>query len=289
MVQTLVSKEWLHDHLENEDVVVVDCRSILGKPEAGWEAYQMGHIPNARFADLERDLSSSVQTHGGRHPLPDSAVFIRWLTKLRISPQTTVVAYDEKGDMAPHFWWLLRYFGHDKVSVLIGGITDWQNASYPIERASEASEAIADWQASVNQQVAGDVYRPHPEMTVSRSELLEVIARPAPDIHLVDARAEPRYRGEIEPIDPVAGHIPTAQCYPWEDTVALCAAADPHIVFQEYFAAVRDGKEIVVYCGSGVSACVDILALYVAGIEAKLYPGSWSDWCSYPDSPIARA
>ncbi|PWI58304.1 sulfurtransferase [Sulfoacidibacillus thermotolerans] len=291
MQEVFVTAQWLKEHLDDEHLVIIDCRFTLGKPNAGWEAFQSGHIPNAQYAHLERDLSSPVQEHGGRHPLPDADSFIRWLAHLGITPQTLVVAYDEKGDMAPHLWWLLRYFGHEKVRVLAGGINAWWEAAYPISQINDSNKSSGEEAAKrfdlVLQKVE-QVYRPHPEITVTRSDLLQRITVEPNAFHLIDARALPRYLGDVEPIDPVAGHIPTAICYPWEETASLFVSPDPQAALAKRFSKVHDGKEVIVYCGSGVSACVDILGLQVAGIEAKLYRGSWSDWCSYKESPIAR-
>ncbi|WP_241712403.1 sulfurtransferase [Sulfoacidibacillus ferrooxidans] len=284
--EVFVTNDWLHKHMDDQDLVIVDCRATLGKPHAGYMAYQEGHIPGAIFADLEVDLSSDVEEHGGRHPLPETAKFSSWLIEHDITPEKTVIAYDEKGDMAPHLWWLLRYFGHDNVSVLIGGMANWISAGLPLATGIELKQTVTEERSF--DQTAFEVYRPHPEMIVSRDELMKHVTNQGTAIQLIDARALKRYRGEIEPIDPVAGHIPTAICYPWEETVPLYEADDPKVAMAHHFSAIKKGSEVVVYCGSGVSACADILALHVAGIEAKLYPGSWSDWCSFEDSPIAR-
>ncbi len=233
----------------------VDCRWELGNPGRGRELYLEGHIPRASFLDVEHDLSAPPGTpphHGGRHPLPDEGHFARSAGNAGIGPGVFVVAYDQgMTGGAARLWWLLRHFGHEDVAVLDGGIEAWLG---PLRAGEEEVEH------------ARFVPRPRRGDTIDATEL----ERRLDDgrLALVDARAPERYRGEVEPIDPVAGHIPGAR------NVPFTAAADMP-------ADVLEADEIAVYCGSGITACVDLLTLARAGREdAKLYPGSWSDWSS---------
>jgi thiosulfate/3-mercaptopyruvate sulfurtransferase len=232
----------------------VDCRWALGDPEAGRALYREGHIPGASFLDVELDLSAppgSPPEHGGRHPLPAADDFARAAGAAGIGPGVFVVAYDQgaTGGSA-RLWWLLRHFGHEDVAVLRGGIGAWQGALASGDE--ELDPALFD-------------PRPREDDTLSAEELEARLGDPS--LTVVDARAAERYRGEVEPIDPVAGHIPGAVNAPY------MADGVPE--------AIVAADEIVAYCGSGVTACVTLLALAEAGRpDAKLYAGSWSDWCS---------
>ena len=233
----------------------VDCRWELGKPERGRELHRAGHIPGASFLDVERELSAppgAPPAYGGRHPLPDPDDFARAAGAAGVGPGVFVVAYDQGASGgAARLWWLLRHFGHDDVAVLGGGIGAWQG---PLaEGDEEVDPALFDPQARTDD-------------TVSVDDLQARLGDPS--LTVVDARAPERYRGEVEPVDLVAGRIPGAVNVPY-------TGSDP--VPDEVLAA----DEIVAYCGSGVTACVTLLALAQAGRpDAKLYAGSWSDWSS---------
>jgi thiosulfate/3-mercaptopyruvate sulfurtransferase len=233
----------------------VDCRWELGRPDRGREVYLDGHIPGATFLDVERDLSAppgAPPRHGGRHPLPEEGRFADAASAAGIGPGVFVVAYDQgMTGGAARLWWLLRHFGHDDVAVLDGGIGAWLG---PLRTGEERAEPGAF------------VPRPCRDDTIDADELERRLGERG--LALVDARAPERYRGEVEPVDPAAGRIPGALNVP-------AGKAD------DIVAAVRDADEVVVYCGSGITACVDLLALARAGrTDAKLYPGSWSDWSS---------
>ena len=240
----------------------VDCRWELGKDGRGRQLYLDGHIPGASFLDVEHELSAAPGApphHGGRHPLPEEGVFARWAGAAGIGPGVFVVAYDQGvSGGAARLWWLLRHFGHEDVAVLRGGIGAWAGPLRGGEEPIEHAQFVA---------------RPRTGDTIEADELAERLGEPG--LVLVDARAPERYRGEVESIDPIAGRIPGAVNVPY-------AAGDP--VPPE----VLEADEIVVYCGSGVTACVTLLELAAAGREdAKLYPGSWSDW-SARGLPVER-
>jgi thiosulfate/3-mercaptopyruvate sulfurtransferase len=226
----------------------VDCRWELGNPGRGRELYLAGHVPGASFLDVERDLSAPPATPGGRHPLPAAEDFARAAGAAGIGPGAFVVAYDQgMNGGAARLWWLLRHFGHDDVAVLDGGMAAWLG---PLVAGAEEIEA------------AEFVLRPRDDDTVEAEELAGRLGDGR--LTIVDARLPERYRGEVEPIDPVAGRIPGARNAPFPE---------------ELPADLLEADEIVAYCGSGVTAAVVLLRLAQAGrADAKLYPGSWSDW-----------
>jgi thiosulfate/3-mercaptopyruvate sulfurtransferase len=227
----------------------VDCRWELGNPGRGRELYLAGHVPGASFLDVETELSAPPGgAEGGRHPLPAPEDFRRAAEAAGIGDDALVVAYDQgMNGGAARLWWLLRHFGHDDVAVLKGGIETWLG---PLRAGEEAIEP------------GNLTLRPRQDDIVTASEVDEKLGKPG--FVLVDARAPERYRGEVEPIDPVAGHIPGAVNMPYT------GEAD----------AVAPDSEVAVYCGSGITAAVTILALEQVGVRAKLYPGSWSEWSS---------
>lgn len=275
MPSPLVGVEWLYQHLSDSHLRIVDCRFSLQDPQAGRQAYAAGHIPGALFLDLEQDLSAPVRPdrRGGRHPLPAPEVLAQTLGAAGIGNEHVVVAYDEPpagGMYAPHLWWLLRWLGHKQVAVLDGGIKAWKEAGYEV--ATSAIEyAPTTYQAS-----------PRQEMVVDANIVAQ---RPAGTI-LMDSRAPERYRGEVEPIDPVAGHIPGAINRNWLDSLDAAGKFKPAEAQQKRFEGLEG--EIIAYCGSGVSATANVLALELAGKQARLYAGSWSDWVSDKSRPVAK-
>ena len=247
------SAGWLREHLGDADLVVVDCRFVLGQPGAGERAWEAGHIPGAAFLDVDRDLAAPPGA-GGRHPLPEAADFEAAARRAGIGGDSGVVAYDEAGEGgAARLWWLLRHFGHDEVAVLDGGLRGWREEAGELEQGAR-------------ERPTGDfVARPGRGDTVTANQLTGV--------RLIDARAAERFRGEVEPVDPVAGHIPGAANVPFAELAPRGRFPGPDEL------RARLGTEpFVAYCGSGVTACVLILAADLAGTEARLYPGGWSGW-----------
>jgi thiosulfate/3-mercaptopyruvate sulfurtransferase len=226
----------------------VDCRWELGNPARGRELYLEGHVPGAAFLDVERDLSAPPSSPGGRHPLPATEDFARAAGAAGIEPGVFVVAYDQgMNGGAARLWWLLRHFGHDDVAVLAGGVAAWLG---PLRGGEEEVEAVV-FEASSRD-----------DDTIEAEELAARLGDER--LTVVDARLPERYRGEVEPIDPVAGRIPGARNAPFSD---------------ELPPGLLEAEEIVAYCGSGITAAVVLLRLAYAGrSDAKLYPGSWSDW-----------
>jgi thiosulfate/3-mercaptopyruvate sulfurtransferase len=262
----------LHARLAEPNLRLVDVRYSLSDSEAGRAAYRSGHLPGAVYLDLERDLSGPIGIHGGRHPLPDPAQLAALLGLSGIGNESEVVVYDEGSNMiAGRLWWLLRWLGHERVQVLDGGAQGWagpwssEPANYP---ATYFTPAL------------------RPEMLVERDWLL--LHGRDPGVVVVDARAPERYRGEVEPLDPRAGHIPGAINLPFADNLEG-SRFRPLEELAARWGEHRNADTLVVYCGSGVSAAHQLMVLEALGVRgAKLYPGSWSDWVSHPDAPVAQ-
>lgn len=265
----LVSAAELAEVLDGADTRVVDCRWSLADPEAGRRSYNQAHIPGAVYASLDEDLADL--SGDGRHALPDPAQFAAWLGSNGIGPDHTVIGYDDAGGaIAARLWWMLRAIGYERVAVLEGGLAAWERAG------GATTDEVPSWPAVEPVFEEGGA-------VVDRDELLEHLRA----VQLVDARAPERFRGEEEPIDPVAGHIPTAVNLPYAGNLDSTDHFLPPDLLRRRFtdAGLDPDQEVVVYCGSGVTACHDILALELAGFhQAVLYPGSWSDWSTagYP-------
>lgn len=264
--------------LGRADWVVVDCRFTLTNPAAGKAAYDNGHIPGARYAHLEDALARPPAAHEGRHPLPDPERFAATLGSLGIAAGDTVVAYDEgSGAIAARLWWLLGWLGHERRAVLDGGFAAWQAAGQPVEQGAPdfAARRYEPRRA------------PRPDAVVTTSEIERVLA--AGDL-LVDARAALRYRGEQEPIDPKAGHVPGARNRPFSDNVTADGRFRSPAELRAELAELlgdRRPEQLVAMCGSGVTACHLLLAMEVAGLPGgRLYAGSWSEWIRDAARPI---
>jgi thiosulfate/3-mercaptopyruvate sulfurtransferase len=264
----LVSPDWLTTQFPSENIVIVDCRFSLADPQLGHQQYLEGHIPGAYYLDLNQNLASPVQRHGGRHPLPDISTLAQKLSQMGITADTRVVAYDDsRFAFAARLWWLLKYMGHDRITVLNGGFSAYQAAGLPITQEIPPER----------RGLFVPALRPH--LVVDR----EGVQQRHPHSKLIDSREAERYRGEREPIDPVAGHIPGATNYPWQQVSDADGTMRLPQDLRTHWSDLATANEIIVYCGSGVTACVNLLALETAGIQTgKLYVGSWSDWCSYP-------
>lgn len=275
MWKYIVPMEWLQGQLGNNKVRIVDCRFILGKPNKGHEEYEEGHLPGAIYLDLEKDLSGPKLEHGGRHPLPDVQKLSETFSLAGIDETVSVIAYDDQGGaMASRLWWLLTYLGHDKAYVLNQGIGAWENAGLPMTREVPVIEPKTF------------VPRVQTHMLVCMEDVRE--RKEMPHVVLLDSRESNRYKGIEEPIDPVAGHIPGALNYFWKGSLDEKGAFKTQDELQMHFKEIPTDQEVIVYCGSGVTACPNILALKEAGYKnVLLYGGSFSDWCSYPENPIA--
>lgn len=279
MYNTLVDCHALALHLHDPEWVVMDCRFSLSDPQAGLRAYATSHIPGARYAHLNNDLSSPVTPTSGRHPLPDPTALAQKLGQWGIDNSKQVVVYDDSfGGMAARLWWLLRWLGHDAVALLDGGLPRWQREGHPMT----ADTAV----------ITPATFMPHlrPALWVDSQAVEQAVTRD--DKLVIDARAEERYNGEIEPLDRVAGHIPGSINLPFEDNLHVSGKFLP----EEELRALYDGllddvkpEQVIQMCGSGVTACHNILAMEHAGLKgARLYAGSWSEWITDARRPVAR-
>lgn len=273
----IVSMKWVLARMYEPDVAIVDCRFALGQPESGRQVYSESHIPGAVYFDLEQDLSSPVHEkgHGGRHPLPDVEQLVDRIRKVGISNGTRIIAYDDQGGaMASRFWWLMRYLGHEQVYIMDEGFAAWQAARFPVT-ADVPIRIPASYTPHIQSHLLADIEDVRKASTTGAAVL-------------IDSREYPRYLGEVEPLDKKAGHIPGAVSYFWKDnlqegTSKLKSAEE----LSNRFESVSKDQEIIVYCGSGVTACPNVLALKEVGYEkVKLYAGSWSDWISYEENPV---
>ncbi|MBB3224595.1 sulfurtransferase [Pseudoduganella umbonata] len=281
MYSTLIDAATLARHADDPKWVVLDCRHDLLNPAFGREAFAAGHIPGAQFASIDDDLSGpktgAGSTFRGRHPLPERAALVEALRRFGIDGDSQVVAYDAHGGMyAARLWWLLRWIGHEGVAVLDGGLPAWQAAGQPVTAdlaPPRAPGRIAE--------------RPSLTRTVSVDDVVSNLSTQG--FTVVDARANDRFRGENETIDPVGGHIPGAKNRFFKDNLGADGKFKPAARLKDEFAPLfASPSSAVMQCGSGVTACHNLLALEVAGLPgAALYPGSWSEWCAVAERPVA--
>lgn len=276
---TLISAAELRALIESgTPPVIADCSFDLADTAAGERAWAEAHLPGSHYLHLDRDLSGAQTGRNGRHPLPERAAFAATLGRLGIGPATQVVALDRQGGpYAARLWWLLRWMGHGAVAVLDGGLDAWRAAGGSLD-------------AQPSQPAAAPPYPERPTLaaTLDAAALSAQLGR----VPLVDARAPERFRGEVEPLDPVAGHIPGALNRFFKDNLGADGRFKPAAVLRAEFEALlgRDGAaQAVHHCGSGVTASHNLLAMEQAGLAgSRLYPGSWSEWCADPSRPVAR-
>lgn len=276
---TLISATALQARLHDGNLVVVDCRFELGKPDAGRNAYKTSHLPGALYAHLDEDLSGPITATSGRHPLPAvstlSATFGRW----GIDGNTQVIAYDDNNSAmaAARLWWLLRWLGHAHVAVLDGGFKHWQASGLPMS-TSAFTAAPRVFTPSLNSELLVDADLVAAQVT-------------QPNWRVVDARAPERYAGEVEPLDPMAGHIPGALNHPFVRNVDSNGQfLEATVLRKQFMQLLGDAtpRHVINMCGSGVTACHNVLAMEVAGLHGvKLYAGSWSEWSKDNQRPVA--
>jgi len=277
--RTLVPAEELAGRLADPAIRLFDCRYELLQPEAGRDGYLAGHLPGARYADLKHDLSAAPTLTSGRHPLPDPAAFAARLREWGVNRDSQVIAYDDDNGMfAARLWWMLRWLGHDAAAVLDGGLQRWRQLGLPI---------VSDVPAARG---GSFVARPRPDLAVDAEAVAACAADP--QCRLLDARAPERYRGEVEPIDAVAGHVPGARNHPVSTNIGPDGRMLPPQELRQRLLASLHGvatERTIAMCGSGVTACELLLAMEHAGLRgARLYPGSWSEWSRDPARPVAK-
>lgn len=277
-MNTIIAPEVLRNHLGDPHWVVIDCRHSLQDFGAGRRAYEAGHIPGAFFADVERDLAGEKTGETGRHPLPLAEVFADFLRSLGVTDGTQIVAYDEGADMfAARLWILCRWIGHDDVVVLDGGISAWRALGFPIEARTPALASPLK---------GGLTIRLRPELMIGVEEVLTNLNSPA--MRVLDARAGDRFRGEVEPLDRVAGHIPGASNLWFKDNFEKNGRWKSSKELRDLYAGYGTPGQVVHQCGSGISSAVNMLGMELAGLSgSRLYAGSWSEWCSDPSRPVA--
>ncbi|WP_240375543.1 sulfurtransferase [Bacillus piscicola] len=276
-MSNIVTAQWLEEHLGNdENIRIADCSFYLNDSQRGRQEYEEAHIPGAVYVDLEKDLSGEKDTYGGRHPLPDIDVFAEKLGKSGIDQHTKVVAYDNQGGMmAARFWWMLRYVGHEDVYVLDRPFSHWRKEDRPV-----ATDIPSIEEKRFDVDIVPNLKAPLEEVKLALHE---------DSVALIDARDYERFAGKSERIDRKAGHIPGASHYFWKHVLDEEGRWKSQSSLQEHFRPLLDEKEVISYCGSGVTACVNILGLQEAGYDnARLYVGSWSDWSSYDDLPVEK-
>ncbi|WP_042220493.1 sulfurtransferase [Oceanobacillus manasiensis] len=274
----IISVERLKKRLENENnkdnTVIVDVRFQLTDSEAGRKQYIKDHLPGAVYLDLEKDLSSKPEKHGGKHPLPDMTAFSRKLGKIGIDHETTVVIYDQENEMfASRLWWLLHSLGHQRSYVLDGGYNEW------VRQGNDITDQMPELDSKLFRPIILE------GQTANIEEVREKLENDT--AILIDSRERERYLGNKEPLYHKAGHIPGAKNYFWKNVLNSKGAWKKDIELKDQFSNLSKDTQIIVSCGSGISACPNVLALKMAGYEnVKLYPGSFSDWISYDENEI---
>jgi thiosulfate/3-mercaptopyruvate sulfurtransferase len=279
MKKMLVTTQELAAHVGEPDWVVFDVRHDLADSAKGRRAYDAGHIPGAYFIHLDEDLSAAKTGRNGRHPLADPPAFAAVMNRCGVTPTTQVVVYDDSsGSYALRLWWMLRWLGHEAVALLDGGFSQWQQEGRAVsqERAPARAGSFVPRPRDAARVDVGFIERFHDDAA----------------IRLVDARAPERYSGATEPIDPVGGHVPGAMNRFWKQNLQADGRFKPAALLRAEFSALlgdADPAATVHMCGSGVTACHNAFAMELAGLPAgRLYPGSWSEWCSDPSRPVAR-
>lgn len=278
---TLIDADTLAARLGRPGWRVFDCRFDLVDTHRGARDYAAAHIPGAFYAHLDRDLSGPITPSTGRHPLPDVPRLRDWLGQQGVGPDTQVVSYDDTGgSMAVRLWWLLRWLGHRRVAILDGGWPTWCATGHPSETAFRASPGGRPYPGQAD-----------PSMIVESDTIAEQLRTSTTRLLLMDARTAERFRGESEPIDPVAGHIPGAINLPLEENLTPDGRFKSPGVLRDRFRDALNGHpaaDVVAMCGSGVTACHNLLAMAIAGLpDGRLYAGSWSEWIRDPRRPIA--
>ena len=275
---TLVTTEDLAAHLDDPNWVILDCRFTLTDPDGGKLTYDKAHIPGARYVHLDNDLSAPVNETSGRHPLPDPRALAEKLCEWGVGVNKQVVVYDDSyGSMATRLWWMMRWLGHPGVALLDGGYPKWVREKRPVTAEQPVPHRAAC------------ACLPEPSQIVTADEIL--LASHSGEQLIIDARPDRRFSGEYEPLDPVAGHVPGAINYPFDENLDVDGTYLPPEALRENYQALLKGRpawQVLHMCGSGVTACHNILAMEIAGLPgSRLYPGSWSEWITDPARPVA--
>jgi len=276
--QTIISVEDLNNNLSTQDWFIFDCRFLLKDPEGGLKKFNQGHIPGAQFADMDKDLASPVTPASGRHPLPDPNEFIKKLQFWGVNNSSQIICYDDiSGAFAARMWWLLKWLGHNDVAVLDGGIDKWIASGLSIEKNVKQS-AVGTFCGQANNDMWVDVEFVQKELEQNK-------------INLLDARSRERFTAKDTKTDPVAGHVPGAMSFPFAENLSKQGVFLSADELQQRFALIvsnTDSKGVINMCGSGVTACHNLLAMSIAGLPlARLFVGSWSEWIKDKSRPVA--
>lgn len=274
-MKNFITASWLKDNLSRENLLVFDVRYELGNEDYGQEEYEKGHIEGAIFVPMEEILTGEVKEHGGRHPLPDLKIFASNMESFGVDDGKTIVVYDD-GElaMAGRLWWMLKYIGKEEVFILKGGIGGWKKKGFSL--TTDEAKPVKGHSLSI---------RVKDEMIADVEDVRKAIVRD--DQVVVDSRTPDRYRGEIEPIDRIPGHIPSAVNYPWTQLVEDLSDADSEELTAHY-SGLGKFEKILVHCGSGITGTVNIMFMEEVGLKPVLYLGGYSDWISYEDNQVIR-
>lgn len=272
-MKNIVSQEWLLNNLSKENLIILDARAELSDPNYGFIEYQKSHIKGAQFVSAQKIMTGTLCVHGGRHPLPNMESFIENMKKLGVNDESTIVVYDD-GDlaMAGRLWWLLKYSGKSDVFVLEGGMKHWLDNN--LEVTTEIIKPNISNSLSLNINHSMEVDMDYVKAAINSDK-----------IAIVDSRAYERYSGQIEPLDRIPGHIPSALNYPWMKLVVdgkIMSIDD----LTSYFESLKRFEEVIVHCGSGITGTVNVLFMEEVGLSSKLYVGGYSDWVSYEDNIV---
>ena len=273
MMKNFKTIDWLKENLNREDLIIFDVRHALGHDDYGINAYNKDHIPNAIFISLEETLTGEVRQHGGRHPLPHMEEFAEKMNQLGVDDEAIVLVYDQGNlSMAGRLWWMLKYIGLKEVYVLLGGYDEWESNNYPVN--DHKPNISKGKRLSLNIQKDLIAYIKDAKETIAKDNQV-----------LVDSRTCERYKGQVEPIDKIPGHIPGAINLPWTD---LANYEFDQEKLREYFKGLENYDKLMVHCGSGITASVNIMFMEEVGLSPVLYLGGYSDWISYPENEIIR-
>jgi thiosulfate/3-mercaptopyruvate sulfurtransferase len=274
-MKNIVTAEWLMENMNRNDIVILDCRFSLNDPHYGEKAYKEAHIKNAIYVDLEKDLTGDRKRHGGRHPLPDIGRFVNRIEEFGIGDESIVVIYDEC-DMpgAARLWWMLKYIGKDGAYVLDGGINEWKSKGGETTAEASPVPVRGKFNAKIQSKMICDIEFVKDNIGSENSVI-------------VDSRANERYKGIVEPIDKRGGHIPGAVNYFWQEVLGNNKIRDIDAL-KARFEKLKEYDKLIVHCGSGITACPNILAMDEIGLKPILYLGGWSDWVSYDESEVIK-
>jgi thiosulfate/3-mercaptopyruvate sulfurtransferase len=274
VLKNLVSASWLWQRIDDEDVVIIDCRFDITNPGYGKEAFKQGHLKNSIFFEMDTDLSGPPEKHGGARPLPDLFQLASKLDKAGITKETTVISYDDQLNASARFWWLLKYIGHNRCYLLDGGIKGWMAQGYPVTTTKAPARSPGQVIIRVNEEMYCDI-----EYVKEKKDL--------PNVVLIDGREYERYTGEVEKLYKKAGHIPGAVSHHFiKDFNKGFLKKEEEL--SELWSWIKQDEEIILSCGSGIAASVSYLVLDELGRSAKLYVGGFSDWISYEDNPVEK-